>query len=430
MPSTTVPEKKAVARKDVARLRELGKIVADIAAHPDQEEHRRVWTAVNDGAMIRPALLTRDTPVYLLNVDGELTTRIEDEFLAGIESQLLMAIYEWRHLRCHSVVEPAVLCPAALADSGYGIDISAADAARVAETSAEAMATARHFDRILDGEKDLDMIQFPKVEHNEDATKARMELLREIFAGVLEVRLFGKHRFRFVPWDDLLSWMGLEEGMYDFIENPEFMHMAMDRYVDATIHQARQYEALGMLSSNNGPHYIGSGGYGYTTRLAPRTESGVGAKMADMWGYVANQIFTTVSPDMTMEFAIGHEKKWAEMWGWIYYGCCERLDHKLTELRQLPNLRKVSLSPYANLEEGMEKMGGNLIVSFKPNSNYLANPEPDFDFLRNELVTVCKLARKYGCNLEILMKTIITLRNQPQRLWKWCDMAREIIAEY
>ncbi len=420
----------SVTEQDMKRLRELGKRVRDIALHPDQDEHRRIWTAVNDGRMIRPAVLARDCPVFLLNVGDELVPTIQDPFLAQIEAQLQLKIYEWTHCKCHTVVEPAVLCPAAISDTGFGIDISSPGADKLANQSSQEISVARHFDRLIDGPDKLDMIRFPRVEHNEAETRRRRELLGEIFDGLLEVKLFGKNYFRFVPWDDLLSWMGLEEGMYDFIENPEFMHAAMRRYVDASIHQAKRYEELGLLSSNNTNHYSGSGGYGYTTLLPKATASGMGARLKDMWGYIANQIFTSVSPAMTMEFAVEHEKRWAELWGSMYYGCCERLDHKLGELGQIPNLRKISISPYANLEEAMEKMGSGTIVSFKPNSNYLANPQPDYEFLKKEMITVCKLARKHKCNVEVLMKTIITLQGEPQRLWKWCEMAREIVADY
>ena len=79
----------------------------------------------------------------------------------------------------------------------------------------------------------------------------------------------------------------------------------------------------------------------------------------------------------------------------------------------------------------MEKMGGtDMVVSFKPNSNYLATDNAEYGLLRDELVKVCGLARKYDCNVEILMKTIITLRGEPQRLWKWCDIAMEVVADY
>ena len=78
----------------------------------------------------------------------------------------------------------------------------------------------------------------------------------------------------------------------------------------------------------------------------------------------------------------------------------------------------------------MEAVGGDYVVSFKPNSILLATDTWDKEASRKELVNACKLAEKYGCNLEIVMKTMITLNNQPQRLRDWCTMASEITGTF
>lgn len=417
-------------KQDVERLRELGGRVAEIAALPEQAIHRKIWTAVNDGKMTTPAVLARDYPAYLLNVDDALTPVSADPFLRAIEADLLLRLYEWEHMRCHRVVEPVVRCQAAITDSGFGIEASSIDADELLFVEASVTATAKHFNRVLCGEEDLEMIRFPEISHDEKETQRRLELLNGIFAGILEVKLYGIDYFHCVPWDDLLSWMGIEEGMYDFALNPEFMHKAIQRHIDASIYRARQYEALGLVSSNNTNSLVGAGGYGYTSLLPKPTASGVGVALKDIWGDAADQIMTSVSPEMSLEFAFEYEKRWADLFGYMYYGCCERLDHKLDGLRTMGNIRKVSMSPYAVLEEGMERMGKDLVVSFKPNSNYLAMDRADMEYLRREVVNVCNLARKYGCSVEIVMKTIITLRGEPQRLWQWCDMATEVVADY
>lgn len=415
----------------MTRLRDLGKRVRDIAALPEQDEHRKIWTAVNDGKMIRPTILTRNSPVYLLEYGDELTPTIGDPFLKSIEEDLLMRLYEWEHLRCDTVVEPVVNCPAAVTDSRFGEKIASFGAAeKMSGQSSSQTAVAHHFERIIGGEEDLGLIEHPRIAHDIDATGERLDLLRHIFDGILEVKLFGINQFRFTPWDDLLTWMGMEEGMYDFLENPEFMHKAMARYVEVMIERAMRYEELGLVSSNNSNAFTGSGGYGYTSLLPKPTPSGVDSRLGDLWGSIANQVLTSVSPEMTREFAVEHEAAWTSLFGMSYYGCCERLDHKLDVLAALPGLRKVSLSPYANLEEGMEKMGGRLVVSFKPNSNYLATGKADFGYLRKELLDVCRLARQHRCSVEIIMKTIITLNGEPRRLWRWCDLARDIVDNY
>jgi hypothetical protein len=134
---------------------------------------------------------------------------------------------------------------------------------------------------------------------------------------------------------------------------------------------------------------------------------------------------------MSEEFAFSYEKRWADLFGLHSYGCCERLDHKIDELKAgFTNLRKISVSPYSCPEAAMEKIGSDYVVAFKPNSNYLVGPAPAKEILKKELVNICALARKYNSHVEIDMKTLIFLNGEPQRLWEWCDMASDIVSNY
>jgi len=40
------------------------------------------------------------------------------------------------------------------------------------------------------------------------------------------------------------------------------------------------------------------------------------------------------------------------------------------------------------------------------------------------------LEKTKGCSVEVIMKDISTCRNQPQRLWEWAKMAREVTEEF
>ncbi|MCE5262468.1 MAG: hypothetical protein LLG97_02920 [Deltaproteobacteria bacterium] len=416
-------------KKDVARLRELAQQVREIAELPIQEHNRKLWTAVNDLHMIRPVIHVRDYPLYLIQYGNELTTTVADEFLKEVELDLLLRIYEWNHLRCDRVVEPVVKCPVVYKDSGYGIEVAGGD--RSDFLARGEYKGSQHFESQITCEADLAKIKHPVVEYCEEETLRRYDLLREIFGDILQVKLFGRYNFRCCPMDDIFTWMGISEGMLKLATEPELMHRAMDLYVDAAIDRIRQYERLGILSSNNGFENIGNNCVGYTSELPPPTESGIGAKITDIWGQSADQIMTCVSPAMTQEFCFGHEQKWASLFKLYSYGCCERLDNKLGLLTgSFPNIRKVSCSPFSDLESTMEQLGDRYVISFKPNSTYLAHDTAGFDYLRKEMATALELSRKYKVNLVFNMKTLISLNGDPTRLWKWCEMASDMVSNY
>jgi hypothetical protein len=243
---------------------------------------------------------------------------------------------------------------------------------------------------------------------------------------LLTVEKKGVSQIDFTPWDDLFKLFSIEEGMMGLYLDPDLMHLAIKRYVDIHLALLDQYEKAGILQHNNGNSLIGSGALGYSSELP--NQAGPGARASECWGFCTDQIFTSVSPQLHDEFATQHEIRWMNRFGLTYYGCCECLDQKIPLLEKFKNLRKISVSPFTDLEKAMEMIGGRYVVSFKPNSTLLAGGTWDREASRAEIVKACDLAVKYGCNIEIVMKTMITLNNEPQRLRDWCRMASEITA--
>jgi len=214
----------------------------------------------------------------------------------------------------------------------------------------------------------------------------------------------------------------------DLILRPEMVNAAVSRWVDASLRMIEQYEALNALALNNDNTRVGSGGYGCTKSL-PAADAVAGrVRIRDLWGCSNAQIFSEVSPAMHWEFALRHELRWLERWGLSYYGCCEPLDRKGGLLRRIPNLRKVSMSPKADPARGAEALGRQYVYSMKPNPAILAEDAWRPGQARRELKET--LAKTRGCNVEIIMKDISTVRYQPQRLWEWTRMAMEVAEEF
>ncbi|MEI9480034.1 MAG: hypothetical protein WCO26_26150, partial [Deltaproteobacteria bacterium] len=144
---------------DISRLKELGEKIREIAELPVQENNKKLWTSVNDLHMIRPVIHVRDYPLYLMEYEDELTTTIEDEFLKKIELNMLVQLYEWKHLRCDRVVEPTVKCPVVYTDSGFGLAASEGTAGSFFEGGEYNQ--AKHFETQIACEEDLKKIKIP-----------------------------------------------------------------------------------------------------------------------------------------------------------------------------------------------------------------------------------------------------------------------------
>jgi len=139
------------------------------------------------------------------------------------------------------------------------------------------------------------------------------------------------------------------------------------------------------------------------------------------------QMFSTVSPEMFEEFEIKPMMPIFERFGLVYYGCCDPLDGKMNEVRKIPGLKKISMSPWAKHERGAAEIGKDYVFSSKPNPAYLATTVFNEDLIRKELGDIKETCRKNNCPLEFILKDLSTVNHEPERLWKWAKIAMEIV---
>lgn len=170
------------------------------------------------------------------------------------------------------------------------------------------------------------------------------------------------------------------------------------------------------------------GGNGFTEDLPVIGQVPYCVKPADMWASAEAQELAQVSPSHLEVFVLPFETKLLEQFGLSAYGCCEDLTEKLNLIFSIQNLRRISISPWADVDECAEKFRGKYIFSWKPNPAHLVghfNPEQIREYVRHT-VEVTKAA---GCILEIILKDTHTVDNQPFRIGKWTEIAREVIQE-
>jgi hypothetical protein len=184
---------------------------------------------------------------------------------------------------------------------------------------------------------------------------------------------------------------------------------------------------MNLLSLDANNTRIGSGGYGYTDELPGEPFDAEYVRPQNMWGCSNAQIFSEVSPQMHWEFAVEHDMRWLKRWGLTYYGCCEPLDGKIDILRRIPNLRKISVSPWCDTARVVEGIGPVFVMSRKPNPAILAEDVWQPDRARNDLREFLEQAE--GCHVELIMKDISTVRYHPQRLWQWAEIAVQVAEE-
>ncbi|MBA7520859.1 hypothetical protein ES705_12958 [subsurface metagenome] len=265
---------------------------------------------------------------------------------------------------------------------------------------------------------DLEKIEMPVISHNKDATEIRLQVMNEVFSGIIPVKRMGQSHIWFTPWDYLIRRWGIQEAMMDLIMRPDMVHAFYQRMVEAWMFELDQFAKQNLLALDCNNTRIGSGGYGYTNELPGEDFNPDWVKPHNMWGCSNAQIFSEVSPEMHWEFAIEHDLKWMERWKLTYYGCCEPLAGKGHLLKRIPNLRKVSLSPWNDSGKAIAELGSDYVLSRKPIPSIFAMNDFDSGQARKEIREFMEFTEG-KCHVEFIMKDISTVRYHPEHLWEW-----------
>ena len=131
-----------------------------------------------------------------------------------------------------------------------------------------------------------------------------------------------------------------------------------------------------------------------------------------------------------MEAKYGLDKPLLEQFGLVYYGCCEPLHNRIDYIRKIKNVRKISMSPWADIRAGAEHIHGDYVISRKPNPAYLAAASFDPELVRRELQETCRAAKENGCTCELILKDVSTVQYHPERLAQWHKIAVEVAGEW
>jgi len=400
--------------KDVALVRDLAKQVAEIAALPEQEEKVEMWKRHNRLEKVRPMVLIFPEGSWREAMPGDVL-KAEDPTCRNHERALRVKIYYHEHLKDDSAILPTVNSPVVVHNAGFGIDAD--------RTQPEKATGAAHFESVIETEEDFfEMVKKPEVSVDWDETERIYQQTSELYDGILTVQKKGSPHSGFAMMDRFAQWRGLDQLLWDLADRPEWVHRCMQFLTDSTVENLKTVEKGGALGLNNRDDYVSSGGVGYSDEL-PQADFGGQVRTKDLWGFATTQIFSEVSPAMHEEFALKYEIQFLSNFGLNCYGCCEPLHLKMEEVKAIPRLRRMSMSPWVDMDKAAEELGDQYIFSRKPNPAMLAQPTWDEDFVRSS--TRDDFEKTRGCVVETIMKDTHTVNDEPSRLAEWVRIAKE-----
>ena len=411
-----VPPKKAfhpgIDPGDCEVLRRLAGQLAALAARPVEEEKRRLWYEHNTLQPTRPVLFCDPE-----NAWNEIVPR------DGLGSTGALA-REWEWQMRVRLLWAECMGDDRVTDDDFEVRI-------VAHMSDWGMHETQiggnnggsyTWDAPLKSYEDLDKLHFPTIHLDWAETDRQVESAEALFGDLLPVVRKGRWWWTLGLTQTAVRLRGLEQFMVDLCIHPEELKRFMDILSKGHLSMLDYLEGNGLLSLNNDNSYVGSGGFGFTYEL-PQTDFVEKVRTKDMWGFAESQETSSVSPEQFDEFVFQYQLPLLERFGLNCYGCCEPLHLRWHVVKKTPRLRRGSVSPWSDLGQMAEQLGGDYIFSWKPNPATLAMPGIDEALIRKQVREALEITQ--GCRLEIIMKDTHTIGNNPNNVIRWCQLVRE-----
>lgn len=404
-----------MTQQDKTIVRDLAKRYMEMATSEKQQEMNRRMKATNDLHLVRPPVLLDEIPWYQMNIDDELTCRCEDPGVRNVENFFRIALYRWKHFRADTLFEPFWRVRMAYDSTGMGISREE----NIIRSDEFNNIVSHQYRDVLEAEEALEKVRLPEFTLRPDRDEANMNFMTDLLGDAMPVKLCGHDYLYFPPWDDISMLRGVEPILIDMYDRPEYLHRIMRIFTDAAITRLDFIEQ----NSHVDPTSV-------NLHCTPGMVSGLAEDgWKATWFRGMAQMFSTVSPEMHDEFEIQYIKPLAERFAYTYYGCCEPLDNKLDVVKQISNLRKIGVSPWANEEVCGEQIGGQYVYARKPNPAYVAI-ETDPEVIRKETEATVLVCQKYGCPCEFVLKDISTVSHRPENLIVWAKTVSEVLDRY
>ena len=405
----------AVSTHDKLIIRDLAKRYLELASDEKQQKMNERMKATNDLKLVRPPVLMDEIPWYQMNIDGELDLVCEDKNARRHEDFFRRAIFRRKHFECDTLFEPFVRVTMAYDSTGIGISAKE----EIRRTDSINNIISHSYEDLLEEEGSEELIKIPTFTPRPDKDAASMEYFTELLGDSIPIKLCGRGYLYHAPWDIIARLRGVEPILFDLYDRPEHLHAIRQKFHDATVAELDFVEKQLLVDGTN-PNL----------HCTPSQITGLdGTGWKGSWFRGMAQCFGDISPAMFKEFEIDYSARIAERFAFAYYGCCEPLDQKLDVISEIKNLRKVGVSPWANEEIMAERLGGDYVYARKPNpANVAIKTDPDV--IRRETEKSVKLAVKYGCPIEFVLKDISTVSSRPENLIIWAKTVSEVLDNY
>jgi len=416
-------------KNDFQVLRDLAKRTVEIAKSDVYSQRREMWSDFN-------SLRVRKTPIYLL--DPQCPWReLFDEKDLRCEHPLLRHYENWMQIQLYhdtvgddNVIEPYVTVTPEFSNTTphwftWGLNIWG-DMERVHETMAFHLP-----DPQIITMDDLSKLVAPKGIVDREKSDEKFSLIQEAFDGVMDVVWDNNPRGVHDLSHKMMYMMGPTELLYRFYDAPEVVHAVVKLITDFSQHLVDDAVEKGLYSNASNTFlstsFIQSMTYCREIPSPHDPYQIVNPNQHWIWDHA--QEFQSIGHEMFNEYIIEYMKPIYERFALTAFGCCEDLTKKIPYLKRVKNLRRVAVTPWADIEGCAAQLEDKYVISWRPNPAEMVTNGFDEDRITRIVKNAKEIFDRYGCYWEVNLKDILTVENDKDRLRKWAEVVRRVVED-
>lgn len=415
-----------ICKKDQKILRELSRKQLDMAKEPKNLERKKEWYQHNQLKGKRPMIHLDAWGLYhelvnpLLACEGEFARQVERKLYENFINQ------EW--------FDDDRVTPDKFGwnyDCGFlPLDLEEKREYSTGNDQSDETGMGVHFVPVLeDLEEDADKIKPSTMWIDKESTAKKLNIIGESIGDILPVYLKMDCLYS-VPTQMVIHRMGMENMMLAIASEPKLFKKMMNQLADDYLRYYHMLEKEHLILPTTEYESVGQATFAFNEEL-PGEVTEDGLKMKDVWGFMDSQETLCISPEKFEELVFPCYEKISREFGLLSYGCCEPVDKVWDScVSRFTNLRKVSISPWANEEMMGERLrGSNIIYHRKPTSTLLGLPgELNEEEIRKHIQKTLRAAK--GCHLEITQRDIYTLQGDWKKGRRYVDIIKEEVENH
>lgn len=409
-----------MSTKDIGILRDVTKHYIEMCNSESHCAKRDLWRQHNALNPTRPLILAMNQVHFKCSPDSEC--KCEDEFYRNHEYALRFYLHHagvgddtvfpwWMTVRA-TMVYPDKGCwgvPFNRKSLGPGLGWKIDHPLKTIEDSAK-------------------MVQ-PHHQIDEKATALNVKKLTDAVGDILPVVADRGPIFAAFPGDlstDMGYLRGPEQMMYDMMDDSDWFHRTMAFMRDGVLQTHDECEAAGDYRLFNSTNQS----VPYAEDLPDPSGEDKVVQRKDLWVFFAAQEFASTSPEMHDEFLLHYQIPIMEKFGLVSYGCCEDLTRKIDILRKIKNLRRIAVTPWADVPSCAEQIGSNYVCSWRPSPSEMVSNKFSPERVRKITTDALAAFNKNDCIVDITLKDVHTVGGEPWRIKEWVRITRECAENY